>query len=243
MTALTLVVFLVVFVVLPHVVVDDVRGYLGRRGRTLQVKFISPLAKYPRRGTEESAGLDLALIHDATVAPHETLACRTGLALAVPDGHLGLVCSRSSTNRRGVSAWGWIDSDYRGEVYVVLRNETHTSVRFLSGDYVAQLIVVPYLRVAVEPVFDLPATARGEGGFGSTGGMAASPKYSRILTYQSVELTPDVLAASEARPDDTVHVSDLIDPRSRITPFAAIAGKWPGDETDEEIRIALEEMS
>ena len=97
----------------------------------------------------------------------------TGLAVAIPEGYVGIVAVRSSMGiRRGITlsnAIGVIDSDYRGPLGVGLRNTTGEDYILQPGDRMAQLMVVPVLRPEIRLVEELPETARGAGGFGSTG--------------------------------------------------------------------------
>ncbi len=140
----------------------------------LMVKRLRPDAVVPAYMSEGAAGLDLAAALDAPVAlrPGERAVVPTGLALAIPAGYEGQVRPRSGlAARHGVTCLntpGTIDSDYRGEVKVILVNlgqELHT-VR--SGDRIAQLVIAPTTRVEVVES-DLDDTRRGGGGFGSTG--------------------------------------------------------------------------
>jgi dUTP pyrophosphatase len=108
-----------------------------------------------------------------SLAPGQRLAVPTGLAMAVPPGFEIQVRPRSGLARQhGVTvanAPGTIDADYRGEVLVLLVNLGTESVRIQHGDRIAQIVVAPVVLVEPEEVDALPETARGEGGFGSTG--------------------------------------------------------------------------
>lgn len=132
-----------------------------------------PLA-LPRYMTPGAAGMDLEADLDAEVvlAPGERRLVPTGLAIALPPGFEGQVRPRSGlATRAGVTllnAPGTIDSDYRGEVEVLLVNLGGEPVRIRHGDRIAQLVVAPVATVAWNEVAELPATARGAGGFGST---------------------------------------------------------------------------
>ena len=127
-------------------------------------------ATLPTRAHADDAGLDLYALEDMELSPGQGGLARTGIAVAVPAGHAGLVCDRSSLARRGLkTAGGVIDAGYRGEVGVMLWNISRKPQALKRGERVAQLLVVP---IAVpEPVEtdDLGETARGLGGFGSTG--------------------------------------------------------------------------
>jgi dUTP pyrophosphatase len=108
------------------------------------------------------------------LAPGAREAVPTGLALAIPRGYEGQVRARSGIAlRQGIAcinAPGTIDSDYRGEVKVILGNLGSEPFTIRRGDRIAQLVIAPVTRAAFEPVFELPETDRGAGGFGSTGG-------------------------------------------------------------------------
>ncbi len=129
----------------------------------------------PAPASPGSAGLDLvaAIGEPVTLAPGERLEVPTGLALELPPGWEGQVRPRSGlAARHGVTlanSPGTIDSDYRGEVRVLLVNLGGESVVFERGDRVAQLVVAPVARVEVVESDALSETSRGEGGFGSSG--------------------------------------------------------------------------
>ena len=127
----------------------------------------------PRYETEGAAGMDLRADEPFALAPGERRLVPTGLALEIPPGHEGQVRPRSGLAARHgialVNAPGTIDSDYRGEVQVILVNLGQAPVSFARGDRIAQLVIAPVTRAAVELVEDLTATDRGAGGFGSTG--------------------------------------------------------------------------
>jgi dUTP pyrophosphatase len=124
----------------------------------------------PDYATEGAAGADLRAAEAVTLAPGGRAAVATGIAIEIPPGHVGLVWPRSGLAvRQGLDTLaGVIDSDYRGEVKVVLVNHGTEPVAIAAGDRIAQLLVQPVARVrftraALEP------TGRGAGGFGSTG--------------------------------------------------------------------------
>jgi len=129
----------------------------------------------PRYATEGAAGCDLHAAVDAPLAlgPGERAAVPTGLTLAIPEGYEGQIRARSGIAlRRGiacVNAPGTIDSDYRGEVKVILGNLGGEPFEIRRGDRIAQLVISPVARAAFETAGELPETGRGAGGFGSTG--------------------------------------------------------------------------
>jgi len=136
---------------------------------------LRPDAVIPRPMTAGAAGMDLTAALDAPVvlAPGARAAVGTGLAMALPLGHEGQVRPRSGLARsHGVTvlnAPGTIDADYRGELIVLLINLGGEPVTIAGGQRIAQLVVAPVASVTVAEVDALPDTARGAGGFGSTG--------------------------------------------------------------------------
>jgi dUTP pyrophosphatase len=124
------------------------------------------------------AGADLCLAEDVELAPHQRALVGTGVAVAIPEGHAGFVHPRSGlAHRLGLSlvnAPGTIDAGYRGEIKVNLVNLDPTrTIQLRRGDRVAQLVVQPVVRARFVPVAELPASERGRGGHGSTGGADA----------------------------------------------------------------------
>ncbi len=142
---------------------------------TIRVKKLSPKAILPTYGSAEAAGADLYACLDApvTIAPGETVWIPTGLSLEVPKGCAGLVYARSSLGvKRGLAPAnkvGVVDSDYRGEVRVVLLNHGKETQTVEHGERIAQFLITPVLQPAYEEVEELTDTNRGTGGFGSTG--------------------------------------------------------------------------
>ena len=132
----------------------------------------------PAYETGNAAGMDLRCAapesQPIALAPGERAAVPTGLCLAIPEGFEGQVRPRSGfALRDGVTCLntpGTIDADYRGEVMVILINLGQADVVIRRGDRIAQLVVGPALQAALAEVDELDATARGAGGFGSTGG-------------------------------------------------------------------------
>jgi dUTP pyrophosphatase len=129
----------------------------------------------PELATAGAAGADVraAVGAETELAPGERAAIPTGLVLAVPEGYEVQVRPRSGLAlRHGVTvanAPGTIDSDYRGELMVILVNLGHEPFTIRRGDRIAQLVVAPVRRAAFRECAELPATPRGAGGFGSTG--------------------------------------------------------------------------
>lgn len=131
----------------------------------------------PVYATDGAAGMDVVAAEDVTIAPGARHAVATGLALAIPSGYEIQVRPRSGLAlKHGITVPntpGTIDSDYRGELKVILINHGHGDFAIRRGDRVAQLVLAPVTRAGWLPVDALDETARGEGGFGSTGGVVA----------------------------------------------------------------------
>lgn len=145
----------------------------------LLVKAISPKIgneiPFPYYASAGAAALDLHACLDApiTILPGAQVMIPTGIAVAIPDGYVGIMAVRSSMGvRRSISLSndiGVIDADYRGPLGVGLRNNGSAPYTIQSGDRVAQLMIVPVLCPEIKVVEELPQTQRGENGFGSTG--------------------------------------------------------------------------
>jgi len=142
---------------------------------TLPVLPLHPGAPLPAAATAGAAALDLTAALDAplTLAPGERAAVPTGIAVAIPAGYAGLLFARSGLAlKKGLAlanGVGLIDSDYRGEVKAALVNLGAEPVTIVPGERVAQLMLCPCAALSPTPVEHLPETARGSGGFGSTG--------------------------------------------------------------------------
>jgi dUTP pyrophosphatase len=135
---------------------------------------VRPEGALPEAQHPGDAGLDLRAAVGATVKPGERAMVPTGVAVAIPDGHAGLVLPRSGlASERGLTlanAPGLIDAGYRGEVVCAVVNlDPHEAVEITAGDRIAQLVIVALPAVAATLVDELPPSARGAGGFGSTG--------------------------------------------------------------------------
>lgn len=146
----------------------------GGVSKATAIKFTGP---QPTRATAGSAAYDLRYTpkdgDSIVVRPNDTEVLPTGLSIELPEGYAALVCSRSGlAAKHGIqvlNAPGVIDSDYRGEIGVILHNAGDNDVIFRAGDRIAQLMIVPVLSVDWVSVDVLGETDRGNGGFGSTG--------------------------------------------------------------------------
>jgi dUTP pyrophosphatase len=139
-----------------------------------------PVPAYAHPG---DAGADLHAATNVTLAPGERQLVPTGIALALPEGYVGLVHPRSGLAARHglsiVNAPGTIDAGYRGEVQVCLVNlDPTTAISLRRGDRIAQLVVQRVEQARFVEVVDLPESARGAGGYGSTGGFSSAEEVS-----------------------------------------------------------------
>ena len=144
---------------------------------TVQLRQLEPGLPLPAYAHAGDAGADLVAAEDVELAPGERALVHTGVAIALPDGYVGLVHPRSGlANRLGVTvlnAPGTVDAGYRGEILVNLVNHDRVITAKISrGDRIAQLVVQRVERADFVVVDELPDTARGAGGHGSTGGHA-----------------------------------------------------------------------
>jgi dUTP pyrophosphatase len=140
----------------------------------IKIKPLSALAKMPEYATTGSACFDIATSSDSVdITPGASAVLKTDLAFEIPPGHVMMVYSRSGHGfKNGVrlaNCTGVIDSDYRGELMVKLHNDSSRIFSINCGDRIAQAMIVPAQQVKFEAVEELSDTARGTGGFGSTG--------------------------------------------------------------------------
>jgi dUTP pyrophosphatase len=143
------------------------------------IQRLDPDLPTPSYAHPGDAGADLFAGHDVELAPGERAMVPTGVAIALPDGYAAFVHPRSGLAARLgvtiVNAPGTIDAGYRGEIKVTLLNtDIHHSVRLERGDRIAQLVIQRVERATFHEVQTLPGSARGDGGFGSTGGYAGA---------------------------------------------------------------------
>lgn len=141
----------------------------------IRIKFINENAKVPTYGSNEAAGADLyaCIPESVTILPGESAWIPTGIAMELPVGYVGLIFARSSMGvKRGLAPAnkvGVIDSDYRGEIRVVLYNHSKEPQTVEPNERIAQIAVMPVITPGFEEVEELTDTQRADGGFGSTG--------------------------------------------------------------------------
>ena len=141
----------------------------------IKVKKLDERAVLPAYGSEYAAGADLYAVSDGAITflPGETKFVHTGLAMEIPVGYAGLVYARSGlATKRGLAPAnkvGVIDADYRGEIMVALHNHSGKEQTIGAGERIAQLVITPFLKASFYEADELSDTARGAGGFGSTG--------------------------------------------------------------------------
>lgn len=142
----------------------------------MNVKFLNEYAKVPTRGSAYAAGYDLyaAIDKPIIIFPGDTVSVTTGLAMEIPEDYFGAIFARSGlATKRGLrpaNCVGVVDADYRGEVIVAIHNDSDKIQQIEPGERIAQMVFLPYKSVGnFEVVDELNDTARGAGGFGSTG--------------------------------------------------------------------------
>ena len=144
---------------------------------TIPCQKLVPWAHLPERKSAGAAGYDLTLATDCTIpntnVQQEAVIAHTGIALAIPCGYHGKILLRSSqglkTKVRLANGTGIIDSDYRGEICLLLENNARQTIHLAKGERIAQLLIEPNTDLAIIDAETLPATERGTKGFGSTG--------------------------------------------------------------------------
>jgi dUTP pyrophosphatase len=137
---------------------------------TIQIKKISSEAVLPTRAHADDAGMDLYSLEDGILEPGQGKMIRTGIAIALEVGFVGLVADRSSMAKKGIkTAGGVIDAGYRGEIHIVLWNISREPVQIKRQERIAQLLIMPIATPAVVEAEQLDDTARGAKGFGSSG--------------------------------------------------------------------------
>lgn len=136
----------------------------------IQFKLLTQDAKAPKRATEHSAGFDIYAPERVDIPAGQSYLVGTGVAMAIPSGWVGIVNPRSSVaHKKDVRLKARvIDSDYRGEVFISLKNDSNETFEIVKGDRIAQLVVTPFMGESIV-VDDLDDTVRGSGSFGSTG--------------------------------------------------------------------------
>jgi len=141
----------------------------------VQIKKLDPKAKIPEYKTEGASGVDImALLENKiTLDPGESKIIPTGLSIAIPDDLEIQIRPRSGlaakSNVSVLNTPGTIDSDYRGEIKIILINHSNEKFEVKNGDRIAQMVLMPVLKFKFEEVSKLDDTIRGSGGFGSTG--------------------------------------------------------------------------
>jgi dUTP pyrophosphatase len=138
---------------------------------TLKIKKLTKEAITPRYAHPGDAGMDLFSNEEAVIRPHERKLISTGLAMAIPEGFVGLIWDRSGiASKHGLKTMaGVVDSNYRGEVKILMHNLSPEEFKVEKGMRIAQMLVQPIAVKGIQEVDDLEETNRGDSGFGSTG--------------------------------------------------------------------------
>ncbi|KAI5167905.1 dUTP pyrophosphatase [Nematocida sp. ERTm5] len=136
-----------------------------------KVKLLNDNATCPRIATSASAGYDLYAMKDGVIEPGTRQKIDLGCSIEIPEGYYGQICSRSSLSfKYGImSMAGVIDSDYRGELAVLLYNSGNEPFKYLKGDRIAQMVIIKIFTEQPILVTEVSTTDRSSGGFGSTG--------------------------------------------------------------------------
>ena len=136
----------------------------------MKVKKLHPNALLPRRAHPTDSGADLFAVQRTVLPAHAITHVHTGIAVELPENTSGIIWGKSSVESKGIKAMaGLVDAPYRGELIVCMYNLNDTDFVFEAGQKVAQLVVLPTLYPDIEEAEELSETARGAGGFGSTG--------------------------------------------------------------------------
>jgi len=140
----------------------------------IPIKILNREARVPACAYDDGdAGVDLTSVEDLTLKAGERALVATGIAIAIPRGYGGFVQPRSGLAAKyGITltnAPGLIDSNYRGEIKIIVQNTGDSAFAIKTGDRIAQLVIMPVEKPEFTPVEELPETNRGDGGFGSSG--------------------------------------------------------------------------
>jgi dUTP pyrophosphatase len=137
---------------------------------TIKIRLLDKEAKVPTYGSEEAAGFDLYSSEDSIILPGETKKIKTSLSVEMPKGYHIQIWDRSGLGSKGIHRFaGVVDSDYRGEIMIVLHNTTKSEFKISKGDRIAQALLLPIIQASFIQSEELSETQRNQGGFGSTG--------------------------------------------------------------------------
>lgn len=141
--------------------------------QTLNIKALHPDFQAPKQATDGSAGFDIYMPEPGSIPAGEKVKIGLGFAMAIPTGYVALIAPRSGVGSKATlevaNTIGFIDSDYRGQVFATLRTKDGTPYSWEAGDRLLQCVIVPVPKMNIEIVDELDETVRGEGGHGSTG--------------------------------------------------------------------------
>ncbi len=143
-----------------------------KEGEKMKIKKVLKDSKIPTRGTDGAGAFDMYADTDGTIYPGETMYISLGVSVEIPENYVGMLVPRSSTGSKGMhlaNCVGVADSDFRGFLMANIRNITSDPMIIRRGDRICQMLLVPVWTPTLEVVEELSETARGAGGFGSTG--------------------------------------------------------------------------
>jgi len=157
-----------------HLMIENMNEIIEKLAINVKIKKIKNSAVIPSYAKSGDAGLDLTCTEAIYDVETRQLECRTGLAIEIPEGFVGLIFPRSSiykTTLNLTNCVGVIDSGYRGEIIFKFRNTGDSTFYegYKKGDRVGQMIIMPYPQIQLEEVNELSETERGSGGYGSSG--------------------------------------------------------------------------
>ena len=153
-----------------HVNLVKETGPRPSQGPIVRVQILDPRAKVPELKHEGDAGFDLYTLDPLSIGPGETAIVSTGLAMEIPRGYKGQIQSRSSLAKVGIIVeGGLIDSGYRDEILMIIKNCGFKTAEFWANNRIAQIDFTPVLTTPLQQVDQLSPSPRGKGGFGSTG--------------------------------------------------------------------------
>lgn len=130
---------------------------------------VEPGANIPTRAHKNDAGLDLYSTKGGWILPKCRKVFGTGFHVAIPDGYVGMLTSKSGLMLKGITSRGTVDADYTGEVKAILYNHSWLPKRIRKGQKITQMVIMPIITPSLDIVSSLGETARGDNGFGSTG--------------------------------------------------------------------------
>lgn len=136
----------------------------------MKIKLFKDTTPLPKKSHLPDSGLDIFIPNDFKILPFQTMTIGLEIAIAIPEGHAGILVPRSSIAEKGlIIQTSIIDPDYTGEIHLIITNCSINTIEIKKGDRVCSLVAFSVLNPYLETVFELPPTCRGNKGLGSTG--------------------------------------------------------------------------